>query len=81
MLSNVKIYNVYFIDNGLIYYIKENFNNGIMFICLCILGYMYCVNIDNDVFNFKDVNNNVSNIVFYFNGMMIWKIVGIGVFM
>ncbi len=78
--SNAKIYNVHFTDNGLTYYIKENFNNGITLTRLCTLGYTHCVNIDNDAFNLKNVNNNASNTVFYLNGMTTWKIAGTGVF-
>ncbi len=78
--SNAKIYNVQFIDNGLTYYIKENFNNGITLTRLCTLGYTHCVNIHNDVFNLKNVNNNASNTVFYLNGMTTWKTAGTGVF-
>ncbi len=78
--SNAKIYNVHFTDNGLTYYIKENFNNGITLTRLCTLGYTHCVNIDNDAFNLKNVNNNASNTVFYLNGMTTWKTAGTGVF-
>ncbi len=78
--SNAKIYNVQFTDNGLTYYIKENFNNGITLTRLCTLGYTHCVNIDNDAFNLKNVNNNASNTVFYLNGMTTWKTAGTGVF-
>ncbi|OQU73976.1 hypothetical protein BW246_08715, partial [Helicobacter pylori] len=62
------------------YYIKENFNNGITLTRLCTLGYTHCVNIHNDAFNLKNVNNNASNTVFYLNGMTTWKIAGTGVF-
>ncbi|MGN8383290.1 vacuolating cytotoxin domain-containing protein [Helicobacter pylori] len=79
-LNNTKIYNVQFTDNGLTYYIKENFNNGITLTRLCTLGYTHCVNIHNDAFNLKNVNNNASNTVFYLNGMTTWKIAGTGVF-
>ncbi|WP_187884026.1 vacuolating cytotoxin domain-containing protein [Helicobacter pylori] len=78
--NNARIYNVQFTDNGLTYYIKENFNNGITFTRLCTLGYTHCVNIHNDAFNLKNVNNNASNTVFYLNGMTTWKIAGTGVF-
>ncbi|MGN8341057.1 vacuolating cytotoxin domain-containing protein [Helicobacter pylori] len=78
--NNARIYNVQFTDNGLTYYIKENFNNGITLTRLCTLGYTHCVNIHNDVFNLKNVNNNASNTVFYLNGMTTWKIAGTGVF-
>ncbi len=78
--SNAKIYNVQFTDNGLTYYIKENFNNGITLTRLCTLGYTHCVSIYNDAFNLKNVNNNASNTVFYLNGMTTWKIAGTGVF-
>ncbi len=78
--SNAKIYNVQFTDNGLTYYIKENFNNGITLTRLCTLGYTHCVNIHNDVFHLKNINNNASNTVFYLNGMTTWKIAGAGVF-
>ncbi|MGL2858118.1 vacuolating cytotoxin domain-containing protein, partial [Helicobacter pylori] len=78
--NNAKIYNVQFTDNGLTYYIKENFNNGITLTRLCTLGYTHCVNIHNDAFNLKNVNNNASNTVFYLNGMTTWKIAGTGVF-
>ncbi|WQS09988.1 vacuolating cytotoxin domain-containing protein [Helicobacter pylori] len=78
--SSAKIYNVQFIDNGLTYYIKENFNNGITLTRLCTLGYTHCVSINNDVFHLKNVNNNASNTVFYLNGMTTWKIAGTGVF-
>ncbi|MGN8495319.1 vacuolating cytotoxin domain-containing protein [Helicobacter pylori] len=78
--NNTKIYNVQFTDNGLTYYIKENFNNGITLTRLCTLGYTHCVNIHNDAFDLKNVNNNASNTVFYLNGMTTWKIAGTGVF-
>ncbi len=78
--SSAKIYNVHFTDNGLTYYIKENFNNGITLTRLCTLGYTHCVNIHNDVFHLKNINNNASNTVFYLNGMTTWKIAGTGVF-
>ncbi|WP_187853959.1 vacuolating cytotoxin domain-containing protein [Helicobacter pylori] len=78
--NNARIYNVHFTDNGLTYYIKENFNNGITLTRLCTLGYTHCVNIHNDAFNLKSVNNNASNTVFYLNGMTTWKIAGTGVF-
>ncbi len=78
--SSTKIYNVQFIDNGLTYYIKENFNNGITLTRLCTLGYTHCVSINNDAFNLKNINNNASNTVFYLNGMTTWKIAGTGVF-
>ncbi|EQD99201.1 hypothetical protein L931_03775, partial [Helicobacter pylori PZ5024] len=78
--NNARIYNVQFTDNGLTYYIKENFNNGITLTRLCTLGYTHCVNIHNDAFNLKNVNNNASNTVFYLNGMTTWKIAGTGVF-
>ncbi len=78
--SSTKIYNVHFIDNGLTYYIKESFNNGITLTRLCTLGYTHCVSINNDVFHLKNINNNASNTVFYLNGMTTWKIAGTGVF-
>ncbi|GAA8271266.1 hypothetical protein HpDR2_04120 [Helicobacter pylori] len=78
--NNTKIYNVQFTDNGLTYYIKENFNNGITLTRLCTLGYTHCVNIHNEVFHLKNINNNASNTVFYLNGMTTWKIAGTGVF-
>lgn len=78
--NNTKIYNVQFIDNGLTYYIKENFNNGITLTRLCTLGYTHCVNIHNDVFHLKNINNHASNTVFYLNGMTTWKNAGTGVF-
>ncbi|GAA9362288.1 hypothetical protein TH0628_12180 [Helicobacter pylori] len=78
--NNARIYNVQFTDNGLTYYIKENFNNGITLTRLCTLGYTHCVNIHNDAFNLKNVNNNASNTVFYLNGMTTWKNAGTGVF-
>ncbi len=78
--SSAKIYNVHFTDNGLTYYIKENFNNGITLTRLCTLGYTHCVSINNDAFNLKNVNNNASNTVFYLNGMTTWKTAGTGVF-
>ncbi|WRA29683.1 vacuolating cytotoxin domain-containing protein [Helicobacter pylori] len=78
--SSAKIYNVQFTDNGLTYYIKENFNNGITLTRLCTLGYTHCVNIHNEVFHLKNINNNASNTVFYLNGMTTWKIAGTGVF-
>ncbi|WQV53590.1 vacuolating cytotoxin domain-containing protein [Helicobacter pylori] len=78
--NSTRIYNVQFTDNGLTYYIKENFNNGITLTRLCTLGYTHCVNIHNDAFNLKNVNNNASNTVFYLNGMTTWKIAGTGVF-
>lgn len=78
--SSTKIYNVQFTDNGLTYYIKENFNNGITLTRLCTLGYTHCVNIHNEVFHLKNINNNTSNTVFYLNGMTTWKIAGTGVF-
>ncbi|EMJ42804.1 vacuolating cytotoxin domain-containing protein [Helicobacter pylori] len=77
--NSARIYNVQFTDNGLTYYIKENFNNGITLTRLCTLGYTHCVNIHNDAFNLKNVNNNASNTVFYLNGMTTWKIAGTGV--
>ncbi|GAA7569416.1 hypothetical protein ckin36_08430 [Helicobacter pylori] len=78
--NNARIYNVQFTDNGLTYYIKENFNNGITLTRLCTLGYTHCVNIHNDAFNLKNVNNSASDTVFYLNGMTTWKIAGTGVF-
>ncbi len=78
--SSPKIYNVHFTDNGLTYYIKENFNNGITLTRLCTLGYTHCVSINNDVFHLKNINNNASNTVFYLNGMTTWKTAGTGVF-
>ncbi len=78
--SNAKIYNVHFTDNGLTYYIKESFNNGITLTRLCTLGYTHCVSVHNDVFHLKNINNNASNTVFYLNGMTTWKIAGTGVF-
>ncbi len=78
--SSTKIYNVHFIDNGLTYYIKESFNNGITLTRLCTLGYTHCVSVHNDVFHLKNINNNASNTVFYLNGMTTWKIAGTGVF-
>ncbi len=78
--SNAKVYNVQFTDNGLTYYIKENFNNGITLTRLCTLGYTHCVSINNDVFHLKNINNNASNTVFYLNGMTTWKTAGTGVF-
>ncbi len=78
--SNAKIYNVHFTDNGLTYYIKESFNNGITLTRLCTLGYTHCVSVNNDVFHLKNINNNASNTVFYLNGMTTWKIAGTGVF-
>ncbi len=79
-LSNAKIYNVHFIDNGLTYYIKESFNNGITLTRLCTLGYTHCVSVHNDVFHLKNINNSASDTVFYLNGMTTWKIAGTGVF-
>ncbi len=78
--NNTKIYNVQFTDNGLTYYIKENFNNGITLTRLCTLGYTHCVNIHDNAFYLKNINNNASNTVFYLNGMTTWKIAGTGVF-
>ncbi|MGN8496798.1 vacuolating cytotoxin domain-containing protein [Helicobacter pylori] len=78
--NSTRIYNVQFTDNGLTYYIKENFNNGITLTRLCTLGYTHCVNIHNEVFHLKNINNNASNTVFYLNGMTTWKIAGTGVF-
>ncbi|ERA57770.1 autotransporter beta-domain protein [Helicobacter pylori GAM117Ai] len=78
--NSAKIYNIQFTDNGLTYYIKENFNNGITLTRLCTLGYTHCVNIHNEVFHLKNINNNASNTVFYLNGMTTWKIAGTGVF-
>ncbi len=78
--SSTKIYNVQFIDNGLTYYIKESFNNGITLTRLCTLGYTHCVSIHDNVFNLKNVNNSASDTVFYLNGMTTWKIAGTGVF-
>ncbi len=78
--SSAKIYNVHFTDNGLTYYIKESFNNGITLTRLCTLGYTHCVSINNDVFHLKNINNNTSNTVFYLNGMTTWKTAGTGVF-
>ncbi len=78
--NNTKIYNVHFTDNGLTYYIKENFNNGITLTRLCTLGYTHCVNIHDNAFYLKNINNNTSDTVFYLNGMTTWKIAGTGVF-
>ncbi|WQS08416.1 vacuolating cytotoxin domain-containing protein [Helicobacter pylori] len=78
--SSAKIYNVQFIDNGLTYYIKESFNNGITFTRLCTLGYTHCVSVHDNAFNLKNVNNSASDTVFYLNGMTTWKIAGTGVF-
>ncbi|EQD88927.1 vacuolating cytotoxin family protein [Helicobacter pylori SouthAfrica50] len=78
--NNTKIYNVHFTDNGLTYYIKENFNNGITLTRLCTLGYTHCVNIHDNAFYLKNINNNASDTVFYLNGMTTWKIAGTGVF-
>ncbi len=78
--SNAKIYNVQFIDNGLTYYIKESFNNGITLTRLCTLGYTHCVSVHDNAFNLKNVNNSASDTVFYLNGMTTWKIAGTGVF-
>ncbi len=78
--NNTKIYNVQFTDNGLTYYIKENFNNGITLTRLCTLGYTHCVNIHDNAFYLKNINNNASDTVFYLNGMTTWKIAGTGVF-
>ncbi len=78
--SNTKIYNVHFTDNGLTYYIKESFNNGITLTRLCTLGYTHCVSVHDNAFNLKNINNNASNTVFYLNGMTTWKIAGTGVF-
>ncbi|WQS94980.1 vacuolating cytotoxin domain-containing protein [Helicobacter pylori] len=78
--SNAKIYNVQFTDNGLTYYIKESFNNGITLTRLCTLGYTHCVSVHDNAFNLKNVNNSASDTVFYLNGMTTWKIAGTGVF-
>ncbi len=78
--SSPKIYNVQFIDNGLTYYIKESFNNGITLTRLCTLGYTHCVSVHDNAFNLKNVNNSASDTVFYLNGMTTWKIAGTGVF-
>ncbi|WP_033787581.1 vacuolating cytotoxin domain-containing protein [Helicobacter pylori] len=78
--NNTKIYNVHFTDNGLTYYIKENFNNGITLTRLCTLGYTHCVSIHDNAFYLKNINNNASDTVFYLNGMTTWKIAGTGVF-
>ncbi|WQS05281.1 vacuolating cytotoxin domain-containing protein [Helicobacter pylori] len=78
--SSAKIYNVQFIDNGLTYYIKESFNNGITLTRLCTLGYTHCVSVHDNAFNLKNVNNSASDTVFYLNGMTTWKIAGTGVF-
>ncbi|GAA8468487.1 hypothetical protein HpBT249_06820 [Helicobacter pylori] len=78
--SNAKIYNVHFTDNGLTYYIKENFNNGITLTRLCTLGYTHCVSVHDNAFNLKNINNSASDTVFYLNGMTTWKIAGTGVF-
>ncbi len=78
--SSTKIYNVQFIDNGLTYYIKESFNNGITLTRLCTLGYTHCVSVHDNAFNLKNVNNSASDTVFYLNGMTTWKIAGTGVF-
>ncbi|EJB48067.1 vacuolating cytotoxin domain-containing protein [Helicobacter pylori] len=78
--NNARIYNVQFTDNGLTYYIKENFNNGITLTRLCTLGYTHCVSVHDNAFNLRNVNNNASNTVFYLNGMTTWKIAGTGVF-
>ncbi len=78
--SSTKIYNVHFTDNGLTYYIKESFNNGITLTRLCTLGYTHCVSVHDNAFNLKNVNNSASDTVFYLNGMTTWKIAGTGVF-
>ncbi len=78
--SSAKIYNVHFTDNGLTYYIKESFNNGITLTRLCTLGYTHCVSVHDNAFNLKNVNNSASDTVFYLNGMTTWKIAGTGVF-
>ncbi|WP_187847532.1 vacuolating cytotoxin domain-containing protein [Helicobacter pylori] len=78
--SSAKIYNVQFIDNGLTYYIKESFNNGITLTRLCTLGYTHCVSVHDNAFNLKNINNSTSDTVFYLNGMTTWKIAGTGVF-
>ncbi|MGL2737249.1 vacuolating cytotoxin domain-containing protein [Helicobacter pylori] len=78
--SSAKIYNVHFTDNGLTYYIKENFNNGITLTRLCTLGYTHCVSVHDNAFNLRNVNNSASDTVFYLNGMTTWKIAGTGVF-
>ncbi len=78
--SSAKIYNVHFTDNGLTYYVKENFNNGITLTRLCTLGYTHCVSVHDNAFNLKNVNNSASDTVFYLNGMTTWKIAGTGVF-
>ncbi len=78
--NNARIYNVQFTDNGLTYYIKENFNNGITLTRLCTLGYTHCVNIHDNAFYLKNINNSASDTVFYLNGMTTWKIAGTGVF-
>ncbi len=78
--NNTKIYNVHFTDNGLTYYIKENFNNGITLTRLCTLGYTHCVNIHDNAFYLKNINNSTSDTVFYLNGMTTWKIAGTGIF-
>ncbi|WP_187859504.1 vacuolating cytotoxin domain-containing protein [Helicobacter pylori] len=78
--SSPKIYNVQFIDNGLTYYIKESFNNGITLTRLCTLGYTHCVSVHDNAFNLKNINNSTSDTVFYLNGMTTWKIAGTGVF-
>ncbi len=78
--SSAKIYNVHFIDNGLTYYIKESFNNGITLTRLCTLGYTHCMSIHDSAFNLRNVNNSASDTVFYLNGMTTWKIAGTGVF-
>ncbi|MGL2908772.1 vacuolating cytotoxin domain-containing protein [Helicobacter pylori] len=78
--SSTKIYNVHFTDNGLTYYIKESFNNGITLTRLCTLGYTHCVSVHDNAFNLRNVNNSASDTVFYLNGMTTWKIAGTGVF-
>ncbi|MGL2741252.1 vacuolating cytotoxin domain-containing protein [Helicobacter pylori] len=78
--NSTRIYNVQFTDNGLTYYIKENFNNGITLTRLCTLGYTHCVSVHDNAFNLRNVNNSASDTVFYLNGMTTWKIAGTGVF-
>ncbi|AFI06100.1 vacuolating cytotoxin domain-containing protein [Helicobacter cetorum] len=78
--NDAKIYNVKFTDNGLTYYIRENFTQGITLTRLCTLGYTHCVNIHENAFWLKDINDSASSTVFYLNGMTTWKNAGIGTF-
>ncbi|WP_390589097.1 hypothetical protein, partial [Helicobacter pylori] len=78
--SNTQIYKCQVTDNVLTYSIKERFNSGDALTRVCTLVFTHCVNIHNEVFHLKNINNNASNTVFYLNGMTTWKVAGTGVF-